>query len=88
MLCSSSCENDNFSAWLAKHARIGEESEVPTVDTFWELLKPGKFTKPVLVFFDEIQALYNVNYAVSFWETIKRIFEEPKNWNVKVSPKL
>ena len=75
--------------WLTTHAKIGEQrSAALSPDSFWNLLKPGIYPKPVLVFFDEIQTLYNVDYAVTFWETIKRIYEDPKNWNVKVHTSL
>ena len=89
MLSSSTCKDDTFSTWLARHAKIGEQrSAALTSNSFWDLLKPGIYSKPVLVFFDEIQTLYNVDYAVSFWETIKCIYEDPKNWNVKVHASL
>ena len=83
MLCSSTCKNDTFSSWLASHAVI-EEDYSAQITTFWDLLRPGVFSKPVLILFDEIQALYNADYATSFWETLKYISENPSKWNVQV----
>jgi hypothetical protein len=89
MLCSPNCTNENFSKWLLQHAYIGpDRRHADNLEgSFFDLLKAKNCKKPILVIFDEIQAIYDVAYATSFWETIKRIQIEPSEWNIKVFKK-
>ena len=85
MLCSASCTNDNFTHWLAEHMNVGPNMETPKPGTkFFDMLMPGYFEKPVILFIDEIQAIYNETYTTTFWECIKRISSNPAKYNVQV----
>jgi hypothetical protein len=88
MLGSTNCNSSDFSLWLFETAKIGPErsnlKDVATsFDSFWTFIKDSKPDKPFLLFFDEIQSIYQA--AHTFWQIIKRITqEEYKNWCVKV----
>ena len=87
MLSSSNCTNENFSAWLLEKANIGPERLLhsdTTITSFFSLLKQGVFSKPVLLWFDEVQKIYDAPYAVSFLDHLKRIVSEHSSWNVEV----
>ena len=88
MLSSSNCTNENFSTWLLKNACIGPEQSkcLPNsnIKNFFPLLEKGAFNKPVLLWFDEVQKLYDAEYAVSFLDHLRRIVLEHSSWNVEV----
>jgi hypothetical protein len=86
MLCSSICSNDNFGKWLLSNAYFGPDRVVVNSDeTLFNYLQSTKANKPYLLMLDEIQMIYNAEYAHSFWETVKRIMQEDcSKWNIKV----
>jgi hypothetical protein len=86
MMDSSSCTKANFSNWLLQHANIGpDKRHADNLEGgFFDLLNAKNCKKPILILFDEIQAIYNVAYASAFWETIQLI---PSKWNIKVFKK-
>lgn len=87
MLCSSNCTNTNFAEWLLAHAFIGPKREqvVNSGSGLFEYINKSKSAKPFLLMFDEIQKIYSAQYAISFWDTIKRISQEEFSaWNIQV----